>query len=282
MSEQGREPSARERLAGARARDAARRRRRRALLVVLGALAVAAVAVVVVVVGLTRGGDDPLRDSYKGALAPATRQQDGSVAMAQPGVASPVLDVWEDFQCPACKAMEERIGPAMKELAAKGRLKVVYRPFQLFQQDPLMSNSRRAANAAACMPAEHWVAYHDRLYAEQPPEGDTGFSASDLVRWGRDVGVTDPSFAACVRGDQKIKAVDQASAQAGRAGVDATPYLALNGRKVGNDALSSPDDLRKAVAEAGGGAPAPGSTQSSGTAGGHGARAPKMTISSRS
>ncbi|NYE12762.1 DsbA family protein [Actinomadura citrea] len=282
MSEQGREPSARERLAGDRARAAARLRRRRALLVVVGALAVAAVAVVVVVVALSRDGGGPLRNSYKGALAPAAHQQDGSVAMAQPGVAAPVLDVWEDFQCPACKAMEDRVGATMKELAAQGKVKVVYRPFQLFQQDPLMSNSRRAANAAACMPADHWVAYHDKLYAEQPPEGDTGFSTRDLVAWGGQLGVGDPSFAACVRGDQKIKTVNQASALAGRAGVDATPYLALNGKKVGNDALASPNDLRKAVADAGGGAPVPGSTQSSGTAGGAGAGAAKMTISSRS
>ncbi|WP_433468660.1 DsbA family protein [Spirillospora sp. CA-128828] len=265
MSEQGREPSARRRLAGERARAAARRRRQRALLVVLGAVAVVAVAVVVVVVVASGDGNKPLDDSYKGALAPATRQQDGSVAMARPGVTAPVLDVWEDFQCPACRAMEKRLGGTMKQLAAEGRVKVVYRPFQLFQQDPLMSNSRRAANAAACMPVGHWVEYHDRLYAEQPPEGEKGFSSPDLIRWARDVGVTDPSFAACVDGNQKIKAVDQASAQAGKAGVDSTPYLALGGEKVHDEVLGSPDGLKKAVAKATGGTPAPGGTRSGGT-----------------
>ncbi|MES9540233.1 thioredoxin domain-containing protein [Actinomadura sp. NPDC000600] len=270
MSDQGREPSARERLADRQARAAARQRRQRMLLVILGALAVVAVAVVAGVVTLNRHGEKPLEKSYQGALAPAARQRDGSVAMAQPGVTAPVLDVWEDFQCPACKAMEERIGATMKQLAAEGRLKVVYRPFQLFQQDPLMANSRRAANAAACMPADHWVRYHDKLYAEQPPEGETGFPDADLIRWAEQLGVADPSFAACVRGNQKIKTVDQASAQAGRAGVDATPYLALNGKKVRNDVLGSPDDLRKAVAKAGGGSPGPGSTQSSAASGGAG------------
>ncbi|MFB4307667.1 DsbA family protein [Actinomadura sp. GTD37] len=268
MSEQGREPSARRRLADERVRAAARGRRQRALLVVLGAVALAAVAVAAVVVLTSRDGGGPSIGDYKGALAPATRQQDGSVAMAKPGVNEPVLDVWEDFQCPACKSMEERLGGTMKQLAAEGRLKVVYRPFQLFQQEPLMSNSRRAANAAACMPADHWVKYHDRLYAEQPEEGTKGFSARDLVTWAADLGVTDPSFTACVDGEQKMKTVDQASAQAGKAGVDATPYLALNGRKVGGDVLGSPDELKKAVAKAAGSAPAPGGTRSSGTAAG--------------
>ncbi|WP_309237214.1 thioredoxin domain-containing protein [Actinomadura sp. BRA 177] len=269
MSEQGREPSARRRLADERARAAARGRRQRALLVVLGAVALAAVVVAAVVVLVSRnGGDESAIGDYKGALAPATRQQDGSVAMAKPGVNAPVLDVWEDFQCPACKAMEERLGGTMKQLAAEGKLKVVYRPFQLFQQDPLMSNSRRAANAAACMPADHWIKYHDRLYAEQPEEGKKGFLPQDLIQWAADLGVTDPSFAACVNGEQKMDTVDQASAQAGKAGVDSTPYLALNGRKVGGDVLGSPDELKKAVAKATGSAPAPGSTRPGGTAAG--------------
>jgi protein-disulfide isomerase len=265
MSEQGSGPSARRRLADERARAAARGRRRRALLVVLGAVAVAGAAVAAVVVLVSRnGGGGPAVGDYKGALAPAARQGDGSVAMAQPGVKAPVLDVWEDFQCPACKAMEARLGGTMKRLAVEGKVKVVYRPFQLFQQEPLMSNSRRAANAAACMPAGHWVKYHDRLYAEQPEEGRKGFAPQDLIAWAADLGVTDPSFAACVNGEQKMKTVDQASALAGRSGVDATPYLALNGRKVGDDVLGSPKELENAVARAAGSAPASGGARHGG------------------
>ena len=35
----------------------------------------------------------------------------------------------------------------------------------------------------------------------------------------------------------------------------ATPYLALNGRQLGNDALASPDALQKTIAKAGSGTP---------------------------
>lgn len=256
MSKADRERSARDRLAEERRRTAARQRRKRLLVVVLGAVAAAAVVVVIVVVAVgNNGGGGPSAVKYTGPIAPATRQQDGSVAMANPGVTTPVLDVFEDFQCPACKAMEARVGGTMKKLAAEGRVKVVYRPFQLFQQDPLMSNSRRAANAAACMPADHWVKYHDKLYDEQPPEGDKGFANADLIKWAGQLGVTDPSFAACVNGAQKIGQVDQATAFAGKAGVTATPYLALNGKQLGNDALASPDALQKTIAKAGSGTP---------------------------
>ncbi|HEY8481310.1 MAG TPA: thioredoxin domain-containing protein [Spirillospora sp.] len=248
MSEQGRRAAQHARPTGERARAAARRRRRRLLVVVTGGVAAAALVVAVTVVAVVRdGAAGPLADGYDGPLAPATRLENGAVAMGRPGVAAPVLDVYEDFQCPACRAMEKRLGGTFKKLAAEGRLTVVYRPFQLFQQDPPMSNSRRAANAAACIPVDEWIPYHDRLFAEQPVEGDEGFTPAELIEWAADLGVTDPGFAACVRRNERIDLVGKASSAAGRAGVDATPYLALNGAKLGTDVLGSPEELEKAV-----------------------------------
>ncbi|QFG25969.1 thioredoxin domain-containing protein [Actinomadura sp. WMMB 499] len=260
------ERSARRRLADERARDAARTKRRRLLLTVLGGVAAAAVVVAVVVMVTGRqDGPDPIAE-YDGTLAPATHQRDGSVAMAKQGVNAPVLEIYEDFQCPACRAMEARLGATIKDLAAEGRVKVVYRPFQLFQQDPLMGNSRRAANAAACAPAGKWVAYHDKLFTHQPPEGDEGFTPDELVTWAGEVGITGPQFETCVRGMQKIEQVEDATTAAGRAGVDSTPYLALNGRKLTGDALT-PEGLRDAVAGAQGTTPTPTGSASGGMSG---------------
>lgn len=268
MSEQDRGPSARRRLAADRSRAEARGRRQRLLAVVLGGVAAAAFAIAVVVVAVSRdGGDGALESGYDGPLASAAREQYGAVAMGRAGVTTPVLDLYEDFQCPACRALEKRIGGTLKQLAAEGRVKVVYRPFQLFQQEPLMSNSRRAANAAACVPVDEWVQYHDKLYGEQPAEGDVGFRNADLIDWATRLGAAGPEFADCVNGARQIDQVEKASAQAGRAGVDSTPFLALNGRKVDDDVLGSPDELRRAVAAAGGGRHrAPAGTRSTGVA----------------
>ncbi|MFG2000157.1 DsbA family protein [Spirillospora sp. NPDC048911] len=251
MSMVDRERSARQRLAEERSRQAARDKQRRLLFVVLGT--VVAVAVVVVAVVLVRGStdDDSAPGSgYKGALAPATRQADGSVVMAEAGVAKPVLELYEDFQCPACKSVEESLGTTIKEQAAAGKVKVVYRPFRLFQQEPLKSNSQRAANAAECAPAGNWVRYHDRLYAEQPDEGDVGFENADLIKWGAEAGIPGGAFTACVNGGEKNALVDQATAHAARAGVTSTPTLMLDGKKAAASALT-PDGLKKAIEAAG-------------------------------
>jgi protein-disulfide isomerase len=253
MSKAARDRSARERLAAERARQAAKARQRRLLAIVLGAVAVVAVVVAVTVVVLDRQGRrDQTASPYHGPQAPLTRQADGSVAMAKPGVNAPVVEVFEDFQCPACKTFEETTGKTLKELAAEGRAKVVYRPFHLFgeQRDPIRSNSMRSAAAALCVPAPQWLSYHDALFRFQPQEGSEGFATEDLVAWGRDVGVTDPNFERCVTEQQKKPQVEQMTTYALQTRrVQGTPTLFLDGRQLGSE-IQSPAALEKAVNEA--------------------------------
>ncbi|SEF53240.1 Protein-disulfide isomerase [Thermomonospora echinospora] len=243
-----RRDSARKRMAELRAREAARAHRRRALATVLGALVVIAVTILAVV--LLRGGENS-RSGYRGSLAPLTRQADGSVVMARPGVSGPVLEIYEDFQCPACKSMEEATGKTVKELAAAGEAKVVYRPFWLFRNspEPTRGNSLRALNASLCAPADTWIAYHDRLFAEQGPENSPGFRDEDLISWARQVGIGDGGFASCVTGVRKSAQIDQADAAATKAGVQSTPWVTLNGRRLDQKTVFTPDGLRRAVRE---------------------------------
>ncbi|GLZ03685.1 membrane protein [Actinomadura sp. NBRC 104412] len=253
MSKAARERTARERLAEERRRQAARAKQRRLLTVVLGAVAVVALIVVVTVIVLDqRGQRDQTATPYRGPQAPLTRQSDGSIVMAKPGVNAPVLEVFEDFQCPACKAFEENTGKTVKQLAAEGKAKVVYRPFHLFgeQRDPIRSNSLRSAAAALCVPAPQWLSYHDALFTFQPREGSEGFATRDLVAWGRDVGVTDPNFEKCVTDQQKKPQVDAMTTYALQTrGVTGTPTVFLDGRKLENE-LQDPAALQKAVADA--------------------------------
>ncbi|MEW2356643.1 thioredoxin domain-containing protein [Spirillospora sp. NPDC029432] len=253
MSKAARERSARERLAAERKRQAARAKQRRLLGIVIGAVvAVALVVVVTVIVLDQRGKRDQKAVAYTGPQAPVSREADGSIVMAKQGVTAPVLEVFEDFQCPACKSMEEATGKTIKELAAEGKVKVVYRPFHLFgeQRDPIKSNSFRSAAAALCVPADKWLSYHDALFKFQPREGSEGFANEDLVAWGKDVGVTDPNFEKCVTEQQKKAQVDSMTKYAlEERKVTGTPSVFLDGRKLENE-VGDPDALRKAVTDA--------------------------------
>jgi protein-disulfide isomerase len=253
MSKAARERTARERLAEERKRQAARAKQRRLLTVVLGAVAVVALVVVVVVVVMDqRSQRDQTAAPYRGPQAPLTRQSDGSIVMAKQGVNGPLIEVFEDFQCPACKSFEDGTGKTVKQLAAEGKAKVVYWPFHLFgqQRDPIKSNSLRSASAALCVPAPQWLSYHDALFKFQPQEGSEGFATKDLVAWGRDVGVTDANFEKCVTGQQKKSQVDTMTTYALQTRqVNSTPTVFLNGRKLENE-LQDPAALQKAVADA--------------------------------
>jgi protein-disulfide isomerase len=253
MSKAARQRTARDRLAEDRKRHAERQQRLRALAITLGALALIAVVVVGFVV-IQSNRSKPT--GYQGPLAPLSRQGDGSIVMAKAGVTGPVLEVFEDFQCPACKNFEATNGDTLKRLAAEGKVKVVYRPFRLFQDEPLKSNSQRAANAAACAPADRWVTFHDLIYRNQPAEGTVGFSEDDLITWGKEAGITGAAFETCVRDGEQHARVERATQLAGNAGIQGTPTLNLNGSKLGDEATYTKEGLAKAIRSAGTNPPA--------------------------
>ncbi|MFS2292169.1 MAG: DsbA family protein [Actinomadura sp.] len=250
MSKAARERSARERLAAERKRQAARQRQRRLLAIVLGSVVAVAVIVVCTVLVIDHQRKQGRAEAYKGPIAPLSRQDDGSIVMARPGVTKPVLEIFEDFQCPVCKQFEEATGQTVLELAEQGKVKVVYRPFHLFgqQRDPIKSNSLRSAAAALCVPADKWISYHKALFKFQPAEGSKGFSHDDLVKWGKNVGVTDANFEKCVREEEKKPQVDQMTTYAlQERGVQGTPTVFLDGQELDSAQFMDPGGLRAVV-----------------------------------
>lgn len=250
MSKAARERSARDRLAAERKRQAAREKQRRLLAIVLGSVVAVAVIVVATVLIVDQKNKNGRAEVHQGALAPVSRQADGSILMAQSGVSKPELEIFEDFQCPICKQFEAATGKTVQQLAQQGKVKVVYRPFHLFgqQKDPVRINSLRSAEAALCVPAGQWVSYHDALFKFQPPEGEKGFSPDDLVKWGKDVGVTDANFEKCVRDEQKKSTVDAMTKYALQdRGVQGTPSVYLNGKQLDQTQFMNPAALRASI-----------------------------------
>ncbi|GAB3981943.1 thioredoxin domain-containing protein [Actinoallomurus acanthiterrae] len=247
MSKAARQRSARERLAEERKRQAQKQQRMRALTIAISALAIVALAVVVTVYVVNKKD----KNTYTGALAPATRMADGRILMGKPGNKAPLLEMFEDFQCPICKEMESTSGNTIKRLAAEGKVNVIYNPFWLFKEreEPIRGNSQRAANAALCAPADKWVKYHDTIYKNQPAEGSSGFSNKDLIGWGKDLGFDTPAFEQCVKGMQKQSQIDSMTTYAEQSRkVTGTPTVYLNGQSLDlTNVLLKPSALEKAI-----------------------------------
>jgi protein-disulfide isomerase len=239
--------SPRDRIRSERERGARRRRRIRVLTVGAGVLVLAAAAATA---GITsdHGGQKavPAPFGYLGPYAPVMLNADNSVTMARPGVTQPVLDIYEDFQCPECRTFEKSDGTVIQQLAAQGKVKVVYYPFTIYSSQPQLANSIRGWAAARCAPANRWASYHNALYAHQPSQTESGgFAVSLLIQLGKETGITSPAFAQCVRSQEYAAQDEPFSEQIIYAGMTTMPDLTLNGHALGSSL--TPSALRKLI-----------------------------------
>jgi protein-disulfide isomerase len=241
--------SARDRIRIERERTARRRRIRRALAVGAGVLVLSGATVVGITIKSHQGRHahvPPAPFGYLGPYAPVTINADNSVTMARPGVTAPVIDVYEDFQCPACRAFEGSDGAVIQQLAEQGKARVVYYPFTVYSGQPQQANSIRAWAAARCALPGRWVKYHNELYANQPAQTVSGgFQVSQLIRLGKDAGITSPAFAQCVRSQQYAVEDAPFSDQILNAGISTMPDLTLDGKVLGSGL--TPSALRKQI-----------------------------------
>ncbi|GGS74597.1 DsbA family protein [Nonomuraea spiralis] len=171
-----------------------------------------------------------------------TRQIDGSMVLADKSGDAPVLDVYEDFDCPICKEMHSKVDRTIQKLAREGRVKVVYHPVTIFQDEPMRSNSIRAAAAARCIPEANWLAFRDELYAMQPaPHGSaSGFTLPELVTAARKVGA---SVDECVTSQSYAKTH---LAETAKVRIQGTPTVLLDGQQLGNEVFD-PAALERAI-----------------------------------
>jgi protein-disulfide isomerase len=157
-------------------------------------------------------------------------------------VKTPVLDVYEDFQCPVCDMFEKANGASVQKLARQGQVRVIYHPFTIFLgEQPAQDNSVRAWAAAQCVPAGSWMRYHNLLYSNQPDErAQNGFPVSLLLALGAKIGLTSTSFTHCVSAQTYAPQAVPLSQQVIKGGIDSTPTVKLNGQAIGLATLEQP------------------------------------------
>jgi len=231
-------------------RPAGEGRRRASAL--LGGVAVVAVALAgMVALRWDERGAGGLQGAYDGAPPPVTRAADGSFVMAWGDEKAPLLEIFTDYQCPDCKDAHDEVGPLLRRLASQGRVRVVYRPIQVYRGTdggPSASNSRRAGNAALCAPAAGWLAYHEALFEHQPDEDTAGFEPDELIAIGERAGISGPSFPACVTGGGQNARLDELTRYAFSVrGVREPPAAFLDGRRLDDSVQRDAARLERAI-----------------------------------
>jgi protein-disulfide isomerase len=243
---------ARERLREERRREAERAKRRRMLTVAGIAVAVVAAIVVVGVIVQTQ------RNTVTAVVTPKNLSAEGGVAFGPAG-GVPVITLYEDFQCPACKQFEQALGGTIHQLVAQGKVRAVYKPVAIIGEESEVAGS--AAMCAADLGPEKFMRYSTTLFANQPPENSGQLTNGRLTDLGAKAGITDAGWKECVSGGKYVGWIKDSTEKASKAGLRGTPWVLLNGKELPSEA-STPEGLRKAVELVSGRS---GSSASSGT-----------------
>lgn len=164
---------------------------------------------------------------------------------------APTLDLYEDFQCPACKSFEDRLGSTVEDLARAGKLTLVYH-VKNFLDDNLRNDwSTKAGNAAFCAAdAGKFQAFHDQVYANQPAEEGAGFTDDQLKGFAQASGVTGnalQTWSDCYSGEKYVAYIKAVEEKSFADGVRGTPTAKLAGTDLDLQTVSTPDALTQAV-----------------------------------
>jgi protein-disulfide isomerase len=184
MSGESKREAARQRIAAKRAAEAAARaaveRRRRTVLGGVVAAAVLLVVLAVVVVVQTHR-----TSTAADAAAPANTAGNGYVFAVGSADAPVTVDLYEDFQCPNCKALEDSTGSTIDDLVTAGSVQVHYHGMAFLDTKANDRYSTRALNAAAVVAnaagTEAYATFHGLLFANQPDEGGRGLTDDQLI-----------------------------------------------------------------------------------------------------
>ena len=130
---------------------------------------------------------------------------------------------YSDYQCPFCS----RVTPTLTRLKAKygDQLRIVWKDFPIAAIHP---QAHKAAEAAHCAGEQdkYWQ-YHDRIFANQ-----SALDVEQLKEHAVAIGVEPDSFDTCLDSGRHAARVGEGVAEGKALGVNSTPTLFVNGRRV--------------------------------------------------
>jgi protein-disulfide isomerase len=159
------------------------------------------------------------------------------------------IEVFEDFQCPACVQFSTDIEPlVLEQLVETGKAYYIFHNYAFLDTNSPGKESRGAANASLCAneQGKFWE-YHDVLFANWNGENQGAFSDIHLVEFANQLELNVEDFQACVDEDRYADEV-QASFENGNAmGVNGTPSVLVNGVMITPGYIPSYEDIAAAV-----------------------------------
>jgi protein-disulfide isomerase len=199
----------------------------------VGIVAVVMIGTLVLLQGSGPGDADASGLEHPAAVTPLELADGRSLGRADAPV---TLDVWSDFQCPACGQFARTVVPSLvREYVTPGTLRIVYHDaaFQGQRSGGSYDESVEAAAGARCAAAVggYWP-FHDWLFANQSGENEGAFALARLRAIATSAGLDLTAWDACRATGEQQAAVRSETGQGVTLGVSATPTMFLNGEAI--------------------------------------------------
>lgn len=176
------------------------------------------------------------------------RQDVDGLAIGDPN--APVrIDVFEDFQCPACKRFTEEVEHlVITKLVESGQVYYVFHNYAFLDRSSATQESQRAALASLCAneQGKFWE-YHDTLFANWNGENQGAFRDSRLVDFAAALGLDGGAFEACMNEGRYVDDVQASFKLGNQMGVQGTPSVFVNGTIIKPGYIPSYEDIAAAV-----------------------------------
>lgn len=228
--------SSRDRLRERRSQE--RRRRTFSLALVIAGLA-AITAGLLILPNLTPPGDFE-------QVEPRPRLfEDGT---AQGSADAPVVvEVFEDFQCPACRVFTLQSEPLLEaEWIASGQVRLVFRQYPFIGPE-----STRAAHASLCAAEQdRFWDYHDILFANQIGENVGAYTERRLLAFAESLGLQMSRFESCLDQERYQDVIETEVALGTEYGIDGTPSIVINGTQHFRGFVPTYEQLSAAIRQA--------------------------------
>jgi len=159
----------------------------------------------------------------------------------------PFLEIYEDFQCPACQRFESIAGEYIEDLIATKKAKVAYHPLSF-----LGPESQLAANASGCAADQgKFIQFHKLLYANQPPENSGAWNSSYFTTLSLGLGILSKDYDKCIANNEYKDWVVNVANEGAKRNINSTPTVFINGKEIDrNKAYNSLAEFMLAVSKA--------------------------------
>lgn len=161
------------------------------------------------------------------------------------------IEVFEDFQCPACKTFSQTYGKQLltSDYINNGQVYYTFKQYPFLDSQSIAKESHQAANASMCaLEQDRFWDYHDMLFTNQGVvENGGSFNDKRLQAFAESIGLDMTRFNDCFK-TNKYSTEIEADFQSGvNGGVNRTPTILINGVNSFPTYVPTYDELTAAI-----------------------------------